>query len=249
MPAPYLSFLTSPILSLTGARRTTFDPAKREAPMSDPRAGWRRAIWRAIGLLGVAMAVTGWITASGASRQDAPRETPTRPVYNQAGELIAPRGFRTWVFVGADLSPVYKRDMPETTRRELGRNEGKEAGSFHNIYINPESYRAFLDTGKFPDPTILVMEVFRAETKDAKGILASGEVEGKRVSFEVAVKDKDHPHDCVPWAYYAFDLDAQGKPSKPATAAPKTACYDCHLKHASVDNVWVQFYPALRDPE
>jgi hypothetical protein len=200
-------------------------------------------------LLGVALAATGWLAASEASRQGAAPDTPTRPVYNEKGELIAPKGFRTWVFVGADLSPVYRPDVPQSTLRERQRNVQKEPGAFHNIYINPESYRTFLDTGKFPDPTLLVMEVFKAETKDDKGVLASGEFEGKRISFEVAVKDGSHLHEGVPWAYYPFDLDARGKLSKPATAALKKDCYCCHLEHASVDNVWVQFYPALRNPE
>lgn len=217
--------------------------------MNDRRMGLWRATWKAGGPIVGALAITGWLAASGAARQDRPRGSATKPVYNKDGELIAPKGFRSWVFVGADLSPVYGPALPESTLRERARNEGKEPGSFHNIYIDPEAYRTFLDTGKFPDPTLLVMEVFRAETRDAKGILTSGEFEGKRVGFEVAVKDGSHPHEGVPWAYYPFDLDPQGRPSKPATAAPKASCYDCHLKHASVDNVWVQFYPALRDPE
>jgi hypothetical protein len=211
--------------------------------------GWRRMVGRGSALIGAAIAVAGWLTVSETTGQDGPREGSARPEYNRKGELIAPKGFRSWVFVGADLSPVYGPALPESTARERQRNAAKEPGTFHNIYINPESYRAFLKTGKFPDPTLLVMEVFKAETRDAKGILTSGEFEGKRVSFEVAVKDEKRLHEGVPWAYYPFELDAQGKPSQPATAAPKASCYDCHLKHASVDNVWVQFYPALRDPE
>src|SRR5262249_30867052 len=162
--------------------------------------------------------------------------------YNQKGELIAPRGFRTWVFAGADESPEYRGDLPESTRPERPRHDGAKAGNFHNIYINPEAYRAFLETGKFPDPTILVMEDFRAEQRDSKGVLKGGEFEGKRIGFEVAVKDKNRPGGGVPWAYYAFDLDEKSRPSRPAQAKPDAACYQCHLKHASVDNVWVQFY-------
>jgi hypothetical protein len=171
-----------------------------------------------------------------------------RPRYTNGGELEVPKGFRSWVFVGADLSPVYKPDLPEPTPREQDRHEAKSAGDFHNIYINRESYDAYLENGRFPDPTVLVMELFQAERKDAKGILKSGEFEGKRIALEAAVKDSNRPGGGVPWAYYAFDLDANGKPAKSAKAFPDQSCYDCHLKHASKDNVWVQFYPALRDP-
>jgi Cytochrome P460 len=171
-----------------------------------------------------------------------------RPRYTNGGELEVPKGFRSWVFVGADLSPTYKPDQPEPTRREQDSHEAKPAGAFHNIYINRESYDAYLEDGRFPDPTVLVMELFQAESKDAKGILKSGEFEGKRIALEAAVKDSNRPGGGVPWAYYAFDLDANGKPAKSAKAFPDRSCYDCHLKHASKDNVWVQFYPALRDP-
>ncbi len=179
----------------------------------------------------------------------APPDDATRPRYTGTGELVAPSGFRSWVFVGADLSPVYRPDRPASARHDEKKPEAKSDDSFHNIYINREAHDAYVRTGQFPDPTILVMEVFRAEEKDDRGILESGRFEGKRISLEAAVKDANRPGGGVPWAYYAFDLDAAGKPSKPAKARPDDQCYACHLKHASKDNVWVQFYPALRDPE
>ena len=167
---------------------------------------------------------------------DAPTSTSSRPRYTPEGLLEVPTGFRSWVFVGADLSPVYKGEGPATS------------DSFHNVYINPESYKAFLETGQFPDPTMLVMEVFKAVEQPPGGIVEHGKFEKQRVAFEVAVKDSEHPHEGVPWSYYSFPLDEKSKPFKPAEANAKKTCYDCHLQHASKDNVWVQFYPALNDP-
>jgi hypothetical protein len=173
----------------------------------------------------------------------------TRPRYTADGKLEPPEGYHGWVFVGADLSPRYRADLDDSTPRERGRHEPARPGAFHNIYINREAYEEYLKTRRFPDPTILVMEVFRAEQKDSNGVLKGGEFEGRRIGFEVAVKDRNRPGGGVPWAYYVFDLDEKTRPSRPARAKPDAACYQCHLKHASVDNVWVQFYPALRDPE
>src|SRR5262249_53575306 len=103
----------------------------------------------------LALAATGWL-ALGAFSAEAPQVRTTRPEYNEKGELLAPRGFRAWVFAGADNSPEYRDGLPESTRRERPRPEKRaKPGSFHNIYINPEAYRTFLETGKFPDPTIL----------------------------------------------------------------------------------------------
>ena len=94
---------------------------------------------------------------------------------------------------------------------------------------------------------MLIMEVYSAGTKDPKGFLSAGKFEEKRVGFEMAVKDSRRPGGGVPWAYYDFKLDTKLRPSGTAKAKPDGKCYDCHLKHAGDDNVWVQFYPVLRD--
>ena len=185
----------------------------------------------------------------GALRAEPPSSAGTRPSYNAKGELIVPQGFRSWVFVGADLGPESRSNPDEPAKEGKPAHEPTIKGDFHNVYINPESYRVYRETGKFPDPTILVMEVFKGETRDAKGVLERGWFEGKRGGLEAAVKDSRRPGGGVPWAYYNFQLDENSKPTTPARARPDASCYDCHLKHASVDNVWVQFYPTLRDPE
>lgn len=196
----------------------------------------------ALGVL--ALAVFGWGN-SDSIFADSPKESAHHPEYTHAGELIVPKGYRNWVFVGANLSPVYKKDLPGgPIRREI---EEAQPGSFHQIYINPEAYRTYLETQKFPESTMLIMEVYSAGTKDPKGFLSAGKFEDKRVGFEMAVKDSRRPGGGVPWAYYDFKLDANRRPSGSAQAKPDGKCYDCHLKHAGDDNVWVQFYPALRD--
>lgn len=177
----------------------------------------------------------------------------TRPSYTKGGELEVPAGYRTWVFVGADLSPEYKKEQPPSETREAAPSATDKATSksnrLHNIYINREAYDSFIRKGEFPDPTMLVMEVFRAERKDPKGVLTDGLVETERVGLEVAVKDSHRPRGGVPWAYYTFDIRDNPKTVRPASAHEDKECYACHLQHASNDNVWVQFYPALRDPE
>jgi hypothetical protein len=173
-----------------------------------------------------------------------------RPRYTEEGLLEVPRDFRTWIFVGANLSPEYKSKAADGKAPEQAADQKtlRKDDAFHNIYINPEAYDAFARTGTFPDPTMLMMEVFHAEEKDAGGVLSSGRFEGKMISLSAAVKDSNRPGGGVPWAYYSFERDKRSGAFKPAEAFPDASCYDCHLKHASKDNVWVQFYPALRDP-
>jgi hypothetical protein len=168
-----------------------------------------------------------------------------RPQYTPEGQLSLPVGFETWVFVGSNLGLAYKRELPVTTATEAARGERQ---LFHNIYINPESYAHFAATKQFPDPTVLVMEVFAASDKEPMGVLAAGVYNGDRVGLEVAVKDTRRPVPLPsPWAYYTF-MDPNGPPIMRDPTPPEDDgfCQACHKLHASLDNVWVQFYPTLR---
>lgn len=206
---------------------------------------WRTSYNTIMGL-SIGLIMAAWFI-SPANSADQTGHEPVRPIYTNDGELALPKGYRNWIFVGTSLSPVYKSELPGGEAR-IGREE-KNPGSFHNVYINPEAYGEYQKTGKFPDQTMLIMEVFSAGTKDKTGFLTGGRFEEKRVALEVAVKDKNRPGGDVPWAYYDFKIRENARPAASAKAFPKAKCYDCHLKHAGVDNVWVQFYPALRDKE
>ncbi|MGH9389327.1 MAG: cytochrome P460 family protein, partial [Vicinamibacteria bacterium] len=88
----------------------------------------------------------------------------TVPTYDGTGNVIRPEGYRRWVFVGTSLGLRYMG--------EGGTDDGP--GSFHNVYIQPEAYDAFLRTGAFPEKTILAMEVYSAGTKEPKSELTGG---------------------------------------------------------------------------
>ncbi|MGE5191328.1 MAG: cytochrome P460 family protein, partial [Deltaproteobacteria bacterium] len=114
--------------------------------------------------------------------------------------------------------------------------------NFHNVYINPEVYAQYVKTGKFPEKTVLVLDIFKAEEREPRKIVAEGLFPGAHAGVAVAVKNSARPDGSkTDWAYYDFGLE-----SKTAKAFPDKACYDCHLQHADDDNVWVQFYPTLR---
>jgi hypothetical protein len=171
---------------------------------------------------------------------------PATPTYDANNDLLLPKGFETWVFVGSNLGLAYKTELKEMTSAEGARLQSMR---FHNVYINPEAYEHFLATGEFPESTILVMEQFAAADKEPKGVLSAGYYDGSRVGLEVAVKNSARPDKAkTPWAYYDFtDHSDSKKAVAHAPAFPDDACETCHRAHASSDNVWVQFYPRLRD--
>lgn len=150
------------------------------------------------------------------------------PQYASKGVLKSPEGYRDWYFVGSNLGISYS---PEP---------GKE-NFFKNMYIPRAAAKAFQKDGVFPEKTMIVMEIYRpaSEASPAK----RGQFEDKFVGIEVAVKDKDAVAEG--WAYYNF-VGAAGKPAK---AFPKQACWNCHQEHGAKDNVFVQFYPRLRDKD
>lgn len=153
------------------------------------------------------------------------------PQYAEKAVLKSPTGYRDWYFVGSNLGISYAE------------NASKE-GNFKNIYTPRAAAEAFKKSGKFPEKTMLVMEVYQpmSDASPAK----QGKFEGKFLGIEVAVKDKD----AVPegWAYYNFIGD-KGEQKSTAKAFGKQACWSCHNEHAAQDNVFVQFYPRLRDKD
>jgi Cytochrome P460 len=168
------------------------------------------------------------------------------PRYTASGNLLLPDGFETWVFVGSNLGLSYTPDAAAAASAPPPRPGSQQ---FHNVSINKAGYDYFLANGRFADMTVLVMQVFEAADKEPKGVLASGVFNGRRVGLEVAVKNGSRPDGkTTPWAYYNFtDPSDRSKLLASAPAFPDEACANCHQRHASIDNVWVQFYPALRD--
>jgi hypothetical protein len=87
------------------------------------------------------------------------------------------------------------------------------------------------------------MDVYQAKDREPKNIVEGGFFPGDQRQIEVAVKNSKRPdRGKEDWAYYIFP-----KHATTAAAMRKVQCYDCHRQHASTDNVWVQFYPTLRD--
>ncbi|MBM3775122.1 MAG: cytochrome P460 [Acidobacteria bacterium] len=154
----------------------------------------------------------------------------TKPEYGGGNRLLRPGGYREWVFVGSSLGMGYKDEA------------AAENPAFHHVYIQAQAYRHYARTGQFPDKTMLVMEVVAPGTNAS--INRRGRFGDRFVGIEVAVKDTQRFPE--KWAYFDFIGDG-GKPLAEATPLPQKSCWNCHRQHGEVDNVFVQFYPVLRD--
>jgi hypothetical protein len=161
-----------------------------------------------------------------ASQNNSPRfSTVQSPEYAADNRLVFPANYREWIFLTSGI------DMSYSPRAMAGHS------MFDNVFVNPEAYKAFLQTGTWPDKTVLVLETRGAESKGSinkSGHFQTTAVMGK----EVHVRDLSR----FPggWAFFGFDDNATSK-----MIPAKADCYSCHQQHAAVDTTFVQFYPTL----
>ena len=149
------------------------------------------------------------------------------PQFTKDNELIRPTDYREWVYLSSGLGMSY---APSAMEMEP---------AFDNVFVHPAAYRAFLESGKWPDKTIFVLENRSAQQHGS--INKSGHFQAGLTGVEAAVKDESRFPD--KWAYFGFG----GPPSMRASAKafPSNACYSCHNKNGAVENTFVQFYPTL----
>jgi hypothetical protein len=147
------------------------------------------------------------------------------PEFTNDGQLKLPQGYREWIYLTSGFDMSYDPAM------QMGGQH-----KFDNVFVNPEAYKAFVNTGTWPDKTILVLEGRAAQGKGS--INQAGHFQAGLMDLELHVKDEAR----FPgkWAFFAFNGE------KTAKAIPTSAdCYSCHAQHAAVDTTFVQFYPTL----
>jgi len=151
---------------------------------------------------------------------------PGPPEYTADNQLRFPEHYREWVYLSTGFDMSYN-PSPSMADHHM----------FDNVFVDPVSYRAFLETGAWPEKTMLVLETRGAEGKGS--INQKGNYQGTDVmGVEVHVKDTKRFQGG--WAFFGFD---GGKTAK--MVPYEAACYSCHAQHAAVDTTFVQFYPTL----
>lgn len=175
-----------------------------------------------IALVSVALAAS-WVYALSAQApaNDGPKYAAG------TNNLMPPADYRAWVFLSSSVGLDYRAPAP-----------GQPPG-FGNVFVNPSSYRAFMQTGKWPDKTIFVLE-FRASGKETIKD-REGRFQTNLTGFEAEVKDSRFPDG---WGFYGFNGNG---PAAPLSGDTVQRCIDCHTKNTAVERTFVQFYPTLFD--
>ena len=146
--------------------------------------------------------------------------------YTSDAQLQLPENYREWVYLSTGFDMSYSPDA-----MQMGHH------MFDNVFVNPEAFKKFIETGTWPDKTVFVLEVRGAVDKGSinqKGNYQSAEVMGREVHI------KDEARFPGKWAFFGFGGAKTGK------MIPISAdCYSCHAAHGAVDTTFVQFYPTL----
>ena len=149
--------------------------------------------------------------------------------FNDRGELRRPADYREWVFLTSGLGMTYGPNAPAPN----------QPAPFSNVFVNPDAYRSFMQSGAWPDGTLFVLEIRRAI--ENASINNGGRTQGPAVALEAAVKDTTRFPDGG-WAYLSFDSPHGLRDA--AAPLPRTeSCYSCHSQHGAVEWTFTQFYP------
>jgi hypothetical protein len=151
---------------------------------------------------------------------------PAAPAYTKSGDLISPTDYRSWIFLSSGLDMSYT-SAPAMAGQSM----------FDNVFVDPAAWRAFQQTGHWPDKTMFALELRGAATKGS--INKHGQYQtDKLMGTEFHVRDDSRFQGG--WGFFAQD-GAIGK-----FIAYDAQCYACHRAHAAVDTTFTQFYPTAK---
>lgn len=152
--------------------------------------------------------------------------------FNEAGELIRPTGYRTWVFAGTGTTP----ESQDSTAI---------FPDFQNIYIDPESYAFWKENGYYREGTIMVKELIRKG--DTVSPIGRGFWQGEAYSLSATVKDTIRFPDAPGgWQYFKYTDYEKGLLTD---ASPMLGgkCISCHSNTKAGYGPFIELYMPMRD--
>jgi len=78
------------------------------------------------------------------------------PQFTAEGKLMRPQNYREWIFLSSGLGMNYGPVAAEAR---------DENPMFDNVFVTRTAYKSFLETGRWPDKTMFILEVRASESK------------------------------------------------------------------------------------
>ena len=180
---------------------------------------------------------------------DAPPLPPRATLkFDAKDQAELPRGYRSWVHVFTGWEPITTTILDGTVTK---------TPEFKNLYVEPFAYRTYMETGKWPEGTLMVKE-FSATSVDKKNCegppaficqvwYGKAIFQTNAIGIGVMLKDtKRFPGEAGGWAYFSFGH--QPPPYQKVSALrPRSQCAQCHIERAGAkqDFVFSINQPAL----
>src|SRR5215469_9739417 len=140
-----------------------------------------------------------------------------QPAYTTDGNLVLPANYRDWTFLTSGFGMNYSTGVSAHPM-------------FTNVYVSPEAYQGFRTSGKWPDKSMFIVEIYSPASHGS--INKDGHYQDSFRGLDVEVKDSSRPKE---WSYYAFS------PGETVGELEASGCNKCHSEHAAVENTFVQF--------
>ena len=200
-------------------------------------------------VMGLGMLLAGFVPDGEASSEGTKAGRPAaRLVFNEKGEGALPKGYRSWVHTYTTWESITTTILDGTVTK---------TPEFHSVYVEPTAYRAFMETGKWPEGSLMVKE-FNTTSIDPKNCDGPPAYPCKFGSstvifphgytgIGVMLKDsKRYPGEPGGWVYFSYGHRAP--PYEPfSPVRDRAQCAQCHIDHVGPKNDYV-FSVELNQP-
>lgn len=144
------------------------------------------------------------------------------------------------------IPPDYRSAYEYLGSWAVAADESQGSKQLHTVYASPGTTAAYRKTGRFPDGTVLIKEVYKTET----GPMTTGVVSHADAlqGWFLMLKDSknSHPENKLwanGWAWSWFDT---ANPEKTTSTDFKSDCQSCHEPAKGTDWVYISGYPPLK---
>lgn len=160
---------------------------------------------------------------------DSPPRSVDAARFTDKGALIVPDNIDEWVFLGSSLGMGYSQaDF-----------DANSPGMFQIARMEPGAYRAFLETGRFVDGTMIALHFFGSQNEIS--INRAGFVMDDLHFAEIHYKDSER----FPDGFNFYNVENGAKIAEEIPLPNE--CVECHKRDGAYDGVFVQFYPGIHE--